>query len=230
MRLRTKAFYSLIIGLIALWGVLPGLHGAAQANDSAKISAPANGSSLFGVVTISGTASSPTLQAYRLEYLSLAGANAQWQAIGKPVSQQVVNSVLGQWDTRGLPDGAYQLRLRVTLRDGTVLEDYVRDVKVNNQQPTPLPTIPPPPTATLLPTAGPSPSPLIQQPPTTTPRVAAVVVSTPAAPGSAVSLIGNGIWSAVCGGTLIALIGFVLFGIARMARERIRQMPVNRNG
>ncbi len=230
MRLRQKLRHSAIVFCWLLLLALPTLRGLAQDSGSAKIAAPATGSTLFGVVQIVGTASSPTLQSYRLEYLSLIEANAQWQPIGKPVSQQVVNNVLGQWDTTALPEGGYQLRLRLTLRNGDVLEDYARDLKVSNRQPTALPTIPPPPTATFLPTAGPSPSPRIQQPPSATARAVVVAVSTPNTPGSGIGTITDSVPSALCGGLIIALIGFLLYGVAGVARERIRQLPVNRNG
>ncbi len=214
------------VGLTLVWWVgLP----IRQADPSVHIQTPSNGQSLFGVISILGTANNAAMQTYRLEYLSQADLNGQWQPVAKPVAQQVTNGILGQWDTTALPDGVYGLRLRVSLRNGTILEDYVRDLKISNQQPTPLPTIPPSETplqSTLPPTAGPSPSPLIQQPPLSTVRAAGLglPVNTPV-PGAPILLPNGAAQGALCMGVLITLVAFLLLGAYVAIRERIRQTP-----
>jgi hypothetical protein len=183
-----------------------------------------------------GTASNAQMQAYRVEYLAQSVLNSTWQPLVGPVAQQVTNGTLGQWDTTKLPDGVYQLRLRVTLRSGTVLEFYARDLHINNQPPTALPTLPPPPTATLTPTLGPTPTPLFVQPPTLTPQPANIVPPTdlPIAPASDPSVVAasdsqpatlsfGAIQSAACGGAAFAVIAFAVGLFLTTLRDRARR-------
>jgi hypothetical protein len=62
-----------------------------------------------GAVVIRGTASSPNMQYYRLEY-SLPGGG--WSTIGQWTTP-VTNGPLATWSTAGLPPGQYTLRLTV---------------------------------------------------------------------------------------------------------------------
>jgi len=185
-----RSFFALLLALTLLnWGV--GQAGAQDGSGQATISAPLDAQPLFGLVEIRGTASHPTaFVRYALEW-STAQTPDLWQPIQAPVSQQVTDGVLGQWDTvaLGLPDGVYQIRLRVFLGDGQVLTDQVNGLSLQNTPPTPLPTVvpptplpspPPPPDETPLPT----PPSLIVQPPTLTPlpTFASPADAPPAAP------------------------------------------------
>jgi hypothetical protein len=223
------------------------------ADPSARITNPADGTLLFGVVSITGTASNVQLQTYRLDYLAAADTTAGWQPVGRPVTQQVRDSTLGQWDTTTVKDGVYDIRLRVILRNATVLEDYVRGVIVQNQAPTALPTQPPAPTLTATPIAGPTATSLIQQPPvvsqppssfataTIPPRTvppAARVNSSPAAPTpsvvdpganatvlatSAGPGIGGAIGNAFCAGAFLGAFGIGLYAAYGLLRGRLRR-------
>ena len=210
-------------------------------DSSVVLVAPTAGQVLFGTIRITGTVNNAQMQAYRLEFLAAADARAQWQVIASQVTQQVTNGTLGQWDTTKVADGTYQIRLRVTMRNNTVVDVYARGLQVSNQQPTPLPTVPPPPTATNLPTLGPSPTALIQQPPTAT--IAVIVPSTivtnvpptsvplianagsaPAdAAGQTVSLSFAALQSALCSGAFLAAIAFALGGAYVFVRRRLRR-------
>src|SRR5215813_1120556 len=209
---------SLILALF-LWAN-HGLSGIAyaQSNPSAQITSPKSGDSLFGVVSILGTASNPNMMRYSLDFDLQDDATEKWFTIAGPITQQVTNGVLGQWDTSKL-QGRYQIRLRVTLRNGTVLDAIVQNLFVNNKQPTPLPTVLPtatpiPPTA--LPTAGPSPTSQIQQPPTPSARpaqpTAAIAPTDPPAidtqsqPQGVINF--DALQSAFCSGIYIAVFGF----------------------
>jgi hypothetical protein len=177
------------LGLVIAW-LLGGGQAVAQDPGAAQIATPQSGQTLFGSVTIVGTARHPQFQRYKVEIASEETTTPDWFLVAE-VTQQVTNGPLAQWNTSTIPDGRYQLRLRVILRDGTVLQASASGLVVTNQVPTALPTALPPPTevpATPVPTFGPTPTPLIVQPPTTTPRPA---LSTPtdaptveAAPGS----------------------------------------------
>lgn len=199
---------------------------------SARMTAPVDGSILFGTANIVGTAANVQFQYYRLDYLSQVEQGAQWQPISRQINQQVTAGILGQWDTSLVKDGPYSIRLRVTLRNGTVLESYIRDLKVQNQQPTALPTQPPTFTALPLPSAGPSATSLVQQPPSSTPRLTPTLppMSTSAAtppptilePPSS-GLNGASIQSAMCSGAVLALIGFGILGAYQGMRGRLRR-------
>ncbi len=220
------------VAVIALWAIWSGaIYAGAQSNNSAKITAPQAGDSLFGLVTIQGTASNPNMQRYILEFDSQEDAVDRWLTVAGPITQQVKDGTLAQWNTTTVPDGRYQIRLRVVLRDGTVLSDVVQNLRVSNKQPTALPTSLPSATPlqpTLPPTAGPSPTPLIQQPPTNTPRpalpalpptVAPPPSPAPDAPQSVLAL--DALQNAFCGGVYLALIGFAIFGVYSLAQHRL---------
>lgn len=141
------------------------------------IASPADGQQLFGLVEITGTATHPSLfNGYQLEWSNIQNPEV-WLPIQQRVNQQVNNGILGQWDTvnAGVPDGIYQIRLRLFLTDETVQDFQVQNLVLINsaptQVPTPLPNLTvPTPTLQALATAGVSPTPLIAQPPTVTPR------------------------------------------------------------
>jgi hypothetical protein len=133
-----------------------------------QITSPTDSGQLFGLVEIIGSASHPSLfQSYTLEWSN--AQNPVWLPIQQPISQQVTNGLLGQWDTvaGGIPDGIYQIRLRVALTDGSEQEVVVRNLVLSNAAPTPQPTVAQP----IIPTNAPeqSGSSLIEQPPGATP-------------------------------------------------------------
>lgn len=233
---RIAARTATIFTCIVLALVFASIYAAAQGDPAAQITAPQEGQALVGVVTITGTASHPNFQRYRLDFAPQGDDEGGWFQIVE-ITQQVANGPLAQWNTANVPDGAYQLRLRVILRDGTVVQQIVGNLAVNNTQATPLPTALSPatlPPTTLPPTEGPSPTPLIQQPPTLTPR------PTIANPGGAAGALpqptessGTGqniqavlvlqtLQNAFCSGVYIAIAGFVLLGVYRLVYVRLR--------
>jgi hypothetical protein len=106
----------------------------------------------------------------------------------------VINGLLTRWDTTGLPDGSYTLRLRTVRLDGNYTESFVTQVVVANTQALPTDTpspafteepgavqeggfeVPPTPTPTDLP---PTPTILIEQPIVDTPTPRPVETSPP---------------------------------------------------
>jgi hypothetical protein len=227
----TKAFKWLIgimpVGLliaVLVWRIPV----QAQDNGAAQITSPQSGEQLIGVVTIQGTASSANFQRYKLEFSTQE--NEQWFTITE-VSQQVTNGPLAQWNTAVIPDGLYQIRLRVILRDGNVVQNLVQNLAVSNQQPTPLPTVPlqatplPP---TLPPTAGPSPTSIIQQPPSAVPPPTLPNVNPtaalPDAGRSQAVIVVDALRNAFCSGVYLALIGFGIVGVYRLAYSRLRHL------
>jgi hypothetical protein len=200
----------------------------AQGTDAAQITSPQSGEQVVGVVTIQGTASSPNFQRYKLEFSTQE--NEQWFTITE-VSQQVTNGPLAQWNTAAIPDGLYQIRLRVILRDGNVVQNLAQNLVVKNQQPTALPTPPPQATPlppTLTPTLGPSPTPIIQQPPSVVPRATLPNVNPTAAPpdpgSSQAVLVVDAVRNAFCSGVYLALIGFGILALYRLVYARLRRV------
>lgn len=218
--------------LIALCTVLISLSAApaaAQEEGLAIITSPAPAQTVIGVVAVQGTAASPNFQRYRLEYAVQGSLEPEWFSIVE-IAQQVTNGTLALWDTTALPDGVYQLRLRVFLRSGAVLQTVVQGLNVINRSATALPTLPQPatPLATTFPTLGPSPTALIQQPPTSPPRPTIANLAPPPPPSDGqravtqAGLILQALQGAFCNGALFTLFAFSLFGAYRLFYVRVR--------
>jgi len=98
-----------------------------------------------GVAQIIGTAVHPQFQRYELYYAPWpAPSDQSWVFIGDAHYQQQPLGLLGTWDSRSVPDGAYALRVRVVKQDGNYLDsDPVRVLAANTrliESPTPTPT------------------------------------------------------------------------------------------
>ncbi len=85
---------------------------------TASITAPAYNSQLNGSVDIRGTAYGSNFQQYTLSY-GVGSSPSTWTAIGSPHTTPVASSLLGTWDTTGLPDGLYTIRLVATNSAGS---------------------------------------------------------------------------------------------------------------
>jgi membrane peptidoglycan carboxypeptidase len=83
----------------------------------ALITSPRPGASLAGEVTITGSADATVFSYYQLEWG--AGVNpATWTLLGGVETTAVRSGVLGTWNTSGLPEGPYVLRLTLVGRAG----------------------------------------------------------------------------------------------------------------
>ncbi len=168
-----------IASLLLLIGALPPVPVQAQDQGVAAITAPLEGAVVSGLVPVIGTATHPQFQRYELAFGYDPNPTDTWFSLGEPVTSQIVNDVLGGWDTTGLTDGTYSLRLRVYWSDRDFLETLVRRVRVQNATPTMTLTPPspeatgtpaPPPIASTPPTAASGTQPVIALPPASTPR------------------------------------------------------------
>jgi hypothetical protein len=174
------------LGLLFLLGmvIFPASTAAQDSDDTVvNITAPVETQELFGEVTIMGSAASPgNFASYALEYDNIQDTVLDWNAVQPRVQQQVRDGVLGRWDTNQVPDGEYQLRLRVFLTNGEDREFIVSNLRVRNSAPPPTPTSPALDSApALTPTPGPSPTSLIEQPPSSNPIAGADVSPEPPA-------------------------------------------------
>jgi hypothetical protein len=156
--------------LIVGSGWLVGPVAAAPVAQQAVITSPQPLSVVRGRVTIEGTAVHPNFLRYELYFSPEPARDDTWVFIGEAHPNQVANGFLGTWETGGLPDGLYSLRLRVVRQDYNYDEYIVRGLQVANSRPTETPT----PAETPTPTVTPTPL-----PPTPTIVVVAPVISTP---------------------------------------------------
>ncbi|MBN8593616.1 MAG: PKD domain-containing protein [Anaerolineae bacterium] len=107
---------------------------------SIVILSPIPGNVVAGNVQVLGAVIHPQFLQYQLEYGPDPNPSNLWYPASGNVQSPVLNGLLGIWGTTGTPDGTYQLRLRLTLRDGTNLATIVNNIRVQNQVPTPVPT------------------------------------------------------------------------------------------
>jgi hypothetical protein len=137
--------FAAFLGL-ALW--IP-VSVAAQTGVDIRIDAPASGDVLQGLVNITGTSAVDGFFSAELSFAHDSDSTSTWFLIYQTDSP-VTDGLLAAWDTSLVTDGEYNLRLRVTLQDGTILESLVTGLRIRNQisTETPAPTSTPEPTAT----------------------------------------------------------------------------------
>ncbi len=81
---------------------------------------------ISGEVNINGSASSDNLNNYTIEYQP--DGSSEWKEVGMNLTESDVsvnNSILGQWESSYVKDGAYTLRLNVTDGWNRTMNDYV---------------------------------------------------------------------------------------------------------
>ena len=98
------------------------------------ISHPLPNAIVQGSISVFGSAIHPRFSQYRLEYASQPNPQNLWYAVTGAVRAPAINSVLGIWNsaTGNVPDGLYQLRLSVLLRNGGVQTAQVTNIQVRN--------------------------------------------------------------------------------------------------
>jgi hypothetical protein len=203
----------------------------------AEITSPGSGEQLFGQINIVGSAAHPTAFAsYTLEYDNLNEPAEQWFLVQERVTQQVQDGVLGAWNTSLVPDGAYQLRLRVVMTTGEIGEFVVSNLRVINSGPTPIPTASGLGASAVEPTPGPSPTSPIVQPPSNNPapeslaglddpggepvEPAAANIEPASEPQARINL--GRVRSAFCAGAYLAVILFAIMLGYLVVRRRLQ--------
>jgi RHS repeat-associated protein len=87
------------------------------------ITSPTNQTRVTAPLAVLGTANSLYLQLWQVQYRRLSAVATAWQTFAEGEANVTNNAVLGTFDPTGLPNGAYQIQLRVTdWVDGTTLE------------------------------------------------------------------------------------------------------------
>lgn len=191
-----RPFLFALLALVLLLSFAGALAAPLAQDARAVIAQPAADSAVRGVVQIVGTATHPEFQRYELYYAPWpAPSDQSWVFIGDAHFNQQPLGLLGTWDSRSVPDGAYGLRLRVVRADGNYIDSDARRVIVANTRPAESPTPEVSPTAELqdfptelpptdaapvaAPTVGAVPTIEIQATPTPEPEDAAADAVTP---------------------------------------------------
>ncbi|HIE39502.1 MAG TPA: PBP1A family penicillin-binding protein, partial [Anaerolineae bacterium] len=145
--------------------VPPELCAGTATETQVRITFPAPGSTVSGVVPVIGTVSMPNFDRYVVQYG--VGANPQgWGWISGPHLAPVQEGQLTEWDTTHLSPGLYTLRVTAWDREGHQVEGRVQ-CSVGGPTETPSPTPTPEPTDTPAPTTAPTGTPTSE--PTWTP-------------------------------------------------------------
>ena len=168
------------------------------------ITSPQNGETIRGQIQILGSMDYPTFASAELAFSFASNSGDTWFPI-QTFSQPLTDSTLAVWDTTSVTDGDYNLRLRITLQDGTFLDFIIADLKIRNQE---LPT----PTATDIPLPefrNETPTPRIIPP---TEIILSFPSSTPLPPNPA-SITTDSIYKVFGQSALVVLVLFVLFSL-----------------
>ncbi|GIV77256.1 MAG: hypothetical protein KatS3mg050_1650 [Litorilinea sp.] len=105
--------------------------------------APDNGAVLRGAVPIVATVNGlPNRPFARYELAFSRAGWEQWQWLAGS-EEQFWQAPIAVWDTTQVPDGLYDLRLRIIYRDGNYNEYFLRNLSVANQGPPTLAFAPP---------------------------------------------------------------------------------------
>lgn len=236
--MRKRAFlWSFLLGLIILLPQSLQAAPPAQEGVQAVISTPRDNAPVRGKVSIRGSAMHPNFWKYEIAYAPEPATDQMWVMIGPEHTNQVNNDLLETWDTTLVPDGVYNLRLRVVDITGNYQEYHVRRILVVNTQPTDTPTPPPTPTPGI-PTPTPTPEPptptisielpILPSPtpkPTPTPgetRQAMAVGVTPEPAGGApppAAIEPGKLGKSFCYGALVMIGVFLFFGLLSLLRR-----------
>jgi hypothetical protein len=131
--------WAAVFGLLAVLSP-PTAPALAQAPGYAEITSPTGGAALAGLIAIEGSADHPSFLRYDLAFAYDPNPTDTWFPVGEPVSTRARQATLALWDTSDLAPGLYQLRLRVFLDNGTILEDHAVGLRVGLPAAAPLST------------------------------------------------------------------------------------------
>jgi hypothetical protein len=108
-----------------------------------SITTPGPGDALQGIITITGTTAVSGFASAEVSFGYSHAKPSGWFLIQES-QKAVTDAVVATWDTTTITDGIYDLRLVVTLTDGSQQQVQVAGIRVRNYTPietnTPLPT------------------------------------------------------------------------------------------
>ena len=230
---------SLLMLIFALFSVQPALArvGARQprqenATPNVFLSAPLGGQALQGLVTIQGNTAVAMFQSASLAFAYSGDTTGAWFLIHES-DAPVAYGILAQWDTTTITDGNYDLRLSVSLTDGSQVAASVQGLRVRNysavETVTPVPPTPSPtPPATLAgETLVPS-SPTLTATSTTTATVTPIPPTITPLPTNPAELSQGTMLNTLGKGGLAALGLFALLGSYLAGRSLLNRPPKQR--
>lgn len=179
-----------------------------------SITSPQAGQELRGQVQITGNMAAPNFASAELTFKYTASTAAEnWFTI-QTFSQPTADSALAVWDTTSVTDGDYDLRLRITLVDGTFQDVVVSGVKIRNDSPESTVVVP---TETALPQFGVSTALPVLGQATSTP-IFTYPSSTPL-PMNPASVTTSSIYATFGRGALVVLALFIFFSLILRLRK-----------
>ena len=180
--------------------------------NSVEILSPLPGEAVQGLAQITGTVDVENFESYLLEFTFGDTSGQTWFPVFQSTAQ-VVDGLLGEWDTSVLADRVYNLRLTVNRTNSEPLVLMVEGLRVRNYSP--IETSTPQPTAAVQ---AATPTPLVETTPTATP----VPERTPTPlPENSASVGLERVESALLNGAIVGTV-FVLFWL-------FYQVIVNKN-
>lgn len=180
----------------------------AQPLPAPAITAPQPGDVLRGAVNVTGSSAVEGFVSAEIAFAYASDPTGTWFLIAAS-DAPVSDGLLAVWDTTGLSDGDYDLRLRVVLQDGATMDAIVSGLRVRNYTALPTETSPPPPISTT-------------QPPTPAPAtVTATLYPTPTPfPANPAALQPAAIYASLGRGALTIGLLFIVFGLLLRLRRR----------
>lgn len=127
-KFRIIAFTLAIITLLQA----PIIGAQAQTPGYAEIIEPHGGQAISGVFTIRGSASHPAFLHYQLSFALADDPTSTWFLLGEPQTNPIVDGGIGLWETTGIADGDYRLRLEVFLENEQSLVTIVEGIRIRN--------------------------------------------------------------------------------------------------
>jgi hypothetical protein len=100
-----------------------------QAGEALRIDSPAAGQEVVGTVDITGAAALPQMIRWRLSFAYDPDPTDTWFAIAEG-TQPVEGGILAHWDTGGISEGTYALRVQAFFADGSTRESVVGGIRV----------------------------------------------------------------------------------------------------
>ena len=180
----------------------------ASVTPALSIHSPVTGQAVQGSVSIEGSSTASGFVSAELSFAYTGDSTGIWFLIAE-ASQPVQDGVLAQWDTGAITDGDYDLRMRVTLADGSHAETTIRGLRVRNYTPVETDT-PTPVTPTLTQLPG--------ETPAVTPTPVVLPSSTPLPPNPA-EVSDQDITKSLGKGALAILGLFALMGVYWLVRN-----------
>ncbi len=99
-----------------------------------RLTAPQDGSTVFGIVDVTGTIVHPRLQRWEIYWRRADTLASEWLFLYRG-SYPVIQDVIARLDLGAVSPGLYELRLRVVRQDGNYTDSYIRRLTV--ARPTP---------------------------------------------------------------------------------------------